>query len=255
MDAEAARASTGDCHEGLVVGCEDTLKYSEQDVTIYKSSIQKANARVGELELKCDRLASALEKEKAKNEELRVALEGYETAMVELTEKSSTSVSVSDFVALEKANEQGAEDLMSVEQSFAELHDRYERLRVVSANQKENEEALIMALNHGKDRIQALEEQYDKLKGHAEDKINNANVKINQVREENEQEVIVLKLAAKKAQDAQRNDAERYAIEKQELVAKHQAELEALKAKNILYEKEKTELDDICEQLMSIHGE
>ncbi|XP_051889771.1 transforming acidic coiled-coil-containing protein 3 [Pristis pectinata] len=169
--------------------------------------------------------------------------DGYETwkfwhcnfplAMVNvLSNEASDKKSEMAKAELEKVTEekqQALKELNSVETSFSELFKRFEKQKEVLEGYRKNEDCLKKCAQDYLARIKKEEQRYQALKAHAEEKLNQANEEIAQVRNKYKAEVAAVQAHLRKEQ-MKVNSLERSLEDKA---------------------KENVELSKICDELIS----
>lgn len=93
-----------------------------------------------------------------------------------------------------------AEDLQSVENTFADFHKRYEQCKGMLKTYKENEEHLKQVISDLQNKIKEHEQMYCVLQERTEDMLEKANNEVTSVKRVGEAQVTVLKAQLKKAE-------------------------------------------------------
>ncbi|XP_022255205.1 uncharacterized protein LOC106470856 isoform X2 [Limulus polyphemus] len=150
-------------------------------------------------------------------------LQQKENDRIELGEKSQK---------VTKERDQALEDLQSVENAFADLHRRYEKTKSVVEGYKQNEEWLKQQLNETQAKLKKHEQMYEMLRNRTEEKLDSANVEIENAKKVTEAEMAVLTAQLRKAE---------MRISSLEKNLEHKT-------------KENTELSNICDELIAKVG-
>ena len=100
---------------------------------------------------------------------------------------------------------QAIEDLQNVETAFSDVHRKYERTKQVVVEVKKNEEQLKQFVEEYKDKLQKAEQKYNMLKGHASDKLEEANREIDNIRSGQDAEKVKLNAIVQKTEMKVRN--------------------------------------------------
>eukprot|EP00049_Salpingoeca_infusionum_P022593 m.7699 g.7699 ORF g.7699 m.7699 type:complete len:287 (+) comp5275_c0_seq1:47-907(+) len=155
------------------------LMYTHEQVS---EMVNKAKAELKqELEIsqmESDELREKLKAATSQTLQMTKVVEDYAKAMEEMIQKQSEKTDTSGKSATLE------EDLRATEKAFSDLHRKYERAKEVIDNCHANEEKLKGAVVQAQQACKASEERYTKLKSHAEEKIQEANVEIAKVRDE-----------------------------------------------------------------------
>ncbi|XP_078265339.1 transforming acidic coiled-coil-containing protein 3-like [Rhinoraja longicauda] len=193
--------------EGAIV---EVLKYSQKDLdsaiqvvkqeadtttTAVKQELVRQEAMTLEWKQKHEEsLAQCTEMKKIVNEYTKMTFDMME---------ASTKMSEASKVELEKVNEeklQAVKELNSVELSFSELFKRFEKQKEVLEGYKKNEESLKKCAQDYLARIKKEGQRYQALKAHAEEKLNQANEEIAQIRTKYKSEVAAAQAVQRKEQ-------------------------------------------------------
>ncbi|XP_076372072.1 transforming acidic coiled-coil-containing protein 3-like [Tachypleus tridentatus] len=118
-------------------------------------------------------------------------LQQKENDRMELGEKSQK---------VTKERDQALEDLQSVENAFADLHRRYEKTKSVVEGYKQNEEWLKQQLSETQAKLKKHEQMYEMLRNRTEEKLDSANVEIENAKKVTEAEMAVLTAQLRKAE-------------------------------------------------------
>jgi len=101
---------------------------------------------------------------------------------------------------LKQERDQVLEDLGAVERAFADLHRKYERTREVVGGFKANEDMLKSTVQDLAARHQKAEDRYELLKTHAETKLADANLRLEEVQKGRAGEIAKLQALLRKAE-------------------------------------------------------
>ncbi|XP_078079176.1 transforming acidic coiled-coil-containing protein 3-like [Mustelus asterias] len=206
----------------------EVLKYSQKDmdaaILAVKEEVSCQEAITLEWKQKYEEsLAQCAEMKKIVNE--------YSEVTFQMMEESGKKSELAK-AELEKATEekqQALKELNSIEKSFSEVFKRFEKQKETIEGYKKNEESLKKCAQDYLARIQKDEQRYRALKVHAEEKLNQANEEIAQVRNKYKAEIAALQAHLRKEQ-MKANSLERSLEEKT---------------------KENVELSKICDELIS----
>jgi len=136
------------------------------------------------------------------NNEMKQVVSQYEKTIVELTENSHNNHMYNEETLSEtvRAKEQLQQDLSSAETNLVDAYKRIEKLKMAIDTYKSNEDDLKASVNEFQIKLKRSEERYQKLKSHAAEKVEAANVEINKVRKQKEIDLAGLQAALKKSQ-------------------------------------------------------
>ncbi|XP_066932296.1 transforming acidic coiled-coil-containing protein 3-like isoform X1 [Clytia hemisphaerica] len=136
------------------------------------------------------------------NNEMKQVVSQYEKTIVELTENSHHNHMYNEETLSEtvRAKEQLQQDLSSAETNLVDAYKRIEKLKMAIDTYKSNEDNLKASVNEFQIKLRRSEERYQKLKSHAAEKVEAANVEINKVRKQKEIDLAGLQAALKKSQ-------------------------------------------------------
>ncbi|RWS11082.1 transforming acidic coiled-coil-containing protein 3-like protein [Dinothrombium tinctorium] len=107
---------------------------------------------------------------------------------------------ISKVNGLTKEKDQALEDVQGVENSFAELHRRYEKMKAALESSKQNEEILMNQFYETQEKLKEKDELYETLRSKAEADFANANTLVENAKKSTEREITVLKAQLKKAE-------------------------------------------------------
>ncbi|XP_067838829.1 transforming acidic coiled-coil-containing protein 3-like [Heptranchias perlo] len=206
----------------------EVLKYSQKDMDAAILAVKQEVTNQENVTLKWkqkheESLAECAEMKKIVAEYAEMTFQMIE----ESGKKSDLAKTQLEGVTEEKL--QALKELNSVEKSFSELFKRFEKQKEALEGYKKNEESLKKCAQDYIARIKKEEQRYQALKVHAEEKLNQANEEIAQVRNKYKAEVAALQAHLRKEQ-MKTNSLERSLEEKT---------------------KENVELSKICDELIS----
>ncbi|KFQ26822.1 Transforming acidic coiled-coil-containing protein 3, partial [Merops nubicus] len=177
----------------------DVLKYSQKDmdaaVELVKREVQEKQLEIQEWEKKYDKLHMKY-KEMG---EIVAEFEGTITQIMEDSQKQK-ELSKKEMQRVLEEKQQVISDLNSMEKSFSELFKRFEKQKEVLEGYRKNEEALKKCAEEYLARIKKEEQRYQALKAHAEEKLQQANEEIAQVRSKAKSETAALQASLRKEQ-------------------------------------------------------
>ncbi|XP_009998540.1 PREDICTED: transforming acidic coiled-coil-containing protein 3 [Chaetura pelagica] len=177
----------------------DVLKYSQKDmdaaVELVKREVQEKQLESQEWKKKYDKLHMEY-KEMGK---IIAEFEGTITQMMEDAQKQK-ELSKKEMQKMVEEKQQAISDLNCMEKSFSELFKRYEKQKDVLEGYRKNEEALKKCVEEYLARIKKEEQRYQTLKAHAEEKLQQANEEIAQVRSKAKSETAALQASLRKEQ-------------------------------------------------------
>ncbi|XP_015718193.1 transforming acidic coiled-coil-containing protein 3 isoform X3 [Coturnix japonica] len=188
-------ASTNTAVDAIV----DVLKYSQKDmdaaVELVKREVQEKELETLEWQKKYHKLHMEY-KEMGK---VVAEFEGTITQMMEDSQKQK-ELSKNEIQRIVEEKQQVISDLNSMEKSFSELFKRFEKQKEVLEGYRKNEEALKKCAEEYLARIKKEEQRYQALKAHAEEKLQQANEEIAQVRNKAKSETAALQASLRKEQ-------------------------------------------------------
>ncbi|KFZ62382.1 Transforming acidic coiled-coil-containing protein 3, partial [Antrostomus carolinensis] len=177
----------------------DVLKYSQKDmdaaVELVKREVQEKQLETQEWKKKYDKLHMEY-KEMGK---IVAEFECTITQMMEDAQKQK-EFAKKEMQRMVEEKQQVISDLNSMEKSFSELFKRFEKQKEVLEGYRKNEEALKKCAEEYLARIKKEEQRYQALKAHAEEKLNQANEEIAQVRSKAKSETAALQASLRKEQ-------------------------------------------------------
>ncbi|KFQ35866.1 Transforming acidic coiled-coil-containing protein 3, partial [Mesitornis unicolor] len=188
-------ASTNTAVDAII----DVLKYSQKDmdaaVELVKREVQEKQLEAEEWKKNYNKLHMEY-KEMGK---IVAEFEGTITQMMEDAQKQK-ELSKREMQRMAEEKQQVISDLNSMEKSFSELFKRFEKQKEVIEGYHKNEEALKKCVEDNLARIKKEEQRYKALKAHAEEKLNQANGEIAQVRNKTKSEIAALQASLRKEQ-------------------------------------------------------
>ncbi|XP_059821566.1 transforming acidic coiled-coil-containing protein 3-like isoform X2 [Hypanus sabinus] len=188
----------------------DVLKYSQKDMDAAIQAVkQEADEAISAMKQELARQeAITLEWKKkheenlVQREEMKQIIDGYTELVLQMNEASSKKIEMAkaevDKVTEEK--QQLLKDLNSAEISFSELFKRFEKQKEAINGYVKNEEILKKCSQDYLARIKKEEQRYQALKAHAEEKLNQANEVIAQVRNKYTAEIAAVEAQLRKEQ-------------------------------------------------------
>ncbi|XP_072898365.1 transforming acidic coiled-coil-containing protein 3-like [Hemitrygon akajei] len=188
----------------------DVLKYSQKDMDAAIQAVkQEADEATSVMKQELARQeAITLEWKKkheenlVQREEMKQIIDGYTELVLQMNEASSKKIEMAkaevDKVTEEK--QQLLKDLNSAEISFSELFKRFEKQKEAINGYVKNEEILKKCSQDYLARIKKEEQRYQALKAHAEEKLNQANEVIAQVRNKYTAEIAAVEAQLRKEQ-------------------------------------------------------
>ncbi|XP_042620825.1 transforming acidic coiled-coil-containing protein 1-like isoform X1 [Cyprinus carpio] len=134
--------------------------------------------------------------------EMRKIVDEYEKTVAQMIEDEQRKNigSQKSVHQLTVERDQALADLNSVERSFSDLFRRYENMKTVLEGFKKNEEVLKKCAQEYLTRVRQEEQRYQTLKIHAEEKLDEANEEIAQVRSKANAESVALNAGLRKEQ-------------------------------------------------------
>lgn len=223
-----------------------TLKYSEVEVSKMQADMEaKFEERLRAAEKEWIRKQQGADdarrmKEQetsqlvAQMDEMSIVLVEYEKTMQQLSEAqlwvmADKEALSAQLVQVAKERDQAMEDIGTVEASFTQLHQRYEKLKGTVDAFKHNEETLKKSVLDMQSKLKKQEEKYAALKKHSEEKLQGANEEIARVQKQFQAEVARLEVSLKRAE------------------LRMQSQEQTIEQKT----KQNQELESICDELLS----
>ncbi|XP_065199031.1 transforming acidic coiled-coil-containing protein 3-like [Sycon ciliatum] len=188
----------------------DVLKYSEADVQRHvenavaealerlrgegSKSAQDKMEKIDALTAENRNLQEKITADDQQLRDLRKVLDEYNASMTEKTEKSQLRKDTleKEVQDLSSNNAELSADINSLENSFADLHNRYERLRAAVDTMRKNEATLTDTEKSLRQSLEKAGETNQHLKEHAAEQINQANIKMQKIVNDHRSEVAVL---------------------------------------------------------------
>ncbi|XP_065074737.1 transforming acidic coiled-coil-containing protein 1 isoform X2 [Ochlerotatus camptorhynchus] len=162
--------------------------------------IEELQKKLSEAELREEALLKRItDKDKAISK-MSGVVEAYERTIADLiTQKEQTTQSYEKTCeALKTDSDINAQHLESLEKTFSDLHAKYERMKVMTAEYKEREEELVNERNRCEESLRMQEKRYENMKSHAMTQLEIANNKLSELVRNHAQEVTKLKALLKK---------------------------------------------------------
>ncbi|XP_043566282.1 transforming acidic coiled-coil-containing protein 3 [Chiloscyllium plagiosum] len=206
----------------------EVLKYSQKDMD---AAILAVKEEVSHQEAMTLEWKQKFEESFAQCAEMKKIVNEYSEVTFQMMEESGkkSELAKAEMEKLTEEKLQALKELNSIENSFSELFKRFEKQKEAIEGYKKNEESLKKCAQDYLARIKKEEQRYQALKAHAEEKLNQANEEIAQVRNKYKAEVAALQAQLRKEQ-MKTNSLERSLEEKT---------------------KENVELSKICDELIS----
>ncbi|KAM4780703.1 transforming acidic coiled-coil-containing protein 3 isoform 2-T2 [Cyanocitta cristata] len=174
----------------------DVLKYSQKDMD---AAVELVKREVQEKELEWSKKYNKLHMEYKEMGKIVAEFEQTITQVMEDAQKQK-EVSRKEIQRLMEENQQATSDLNSMEKSFSELFKRLEKQKDALEGYHRNEEVLKKCAEDYLARIKKEEQRYQALKAHAEEKLQQANEEIAQVRSKAKSEIAALQATLRKEQ-------------------------------------------------------
>lgn len=156
-------------------------------------------SKVQEKELEWSKKYNKLHMEYKEMGKIVAEFEQTITQVMEDAQKQK-EVSRKEIQRLMEENQQATSDLNSMEKSFSELFKRLEKQKDALEGYHRNEEVLKKCAEDYLARIKKEEQRYQALKAHAEEKLQQANEEIAQVRSKAKSEIAALQATLRKEQ-------------------------------------------------------
>ncbi|XP_041909356.1 transforming acidic coiled-coil-containing protein 3 isoform X2 [Corvus kubaryi] len=174
----------------------DVLKYSQKDMD---TAVELVKREVQEKELEWSKKYNKLHMEYKEMGKIVAEFERTITQVMEDAQKQKEA-SRKEIQRLMEENQQATSDLNSMEKSFSELFKRLEKQKDALEGYHRNEEVLKKCAEDYLARIKKEEQRYQALKAHAEEKLQQANEEIAQVRSKAKSETAALQATLRKEQ-------------------------------------------------------
>nr|KAF6432519.1 transforming acidic coiled-coil containing protein 3 [Rousettus aegyptiacus] len=170
----------------------DVLQYSQKDLDAAVEATQKENLQ---LRSRCEALH-------AKNLEMGKVMDGFERVVYQSLEEAQKQKehAEAEIQKVLKEKDQLAADLSAMGKSFSGLLKRFEKQKEVIEGYRTNEESLKKCVEDYIVRIEAEGQRYQALKAHAEEKLQQANEEIAQVRSKAQAEALAFQASLRKEQ-------------------------------------------------------
>ncbi|XP_046850035.1 transforming acidic coiled-coil-containing protein 3-like [Xenia sp. Carnegie-2017] len=151
-------------------------------------------------EVELEKLLDERKKLLDENKVIKTLMMEYEQTMAQMikdreTEQSKQEKSNAEIV---QERDQLQRDLNNTEKSFAHLHEKFGKLKTAVESYQKNEEVLKKVVKDLQEDVKNADKKYQILKGHAEQKLQEANVEINRVQTTFNKEVACLQAALKR---------------------------------------------------------
>ncbi|XP_053358815.1 transforming acidic coiled-coil-containing protein 3 isoform X1 [Clarias gariepinus] len=174
----------------------DMLKYTQKDLD---TALEKAQKQAEEREAE---LKAQIEKMTLDNQHMVLIVSEFEAVIAQITaeHKQKEELAQAELSKVLEEKQQLAKDLSDMERSFSDVVKRLDRRKEVIDGFKKNEETLKQCAQSYLARLQKEEQRYQMLKTHAEEKIDQANKHIAEVRTKMGAEVSALQVQLKREQ-------------------------------------------------------
>ncbi|XP_039203552.1 transforming acidic coiled-coil-containing protein 3 isoform X2 [Crotalus tigris] len=218
--------------EGLNPGRKDTEEDALWKVTLERdATVQSLTAKVEEKQKEALEWKKKHDKIYAEKKEMEKIVAEFEGIIVQVMEDCQSQKELAKKEAQKALDEkqQAISDLNALETSFSEFFNRFKKQKEAIEGFQKNEETLKKCVEDYLERIKKEEQRYQALKAHAEEKLDQANEEIAQVRSKAQSEVAAL-------------DAN---------LRKEQMRVQSLESSIEQKVKENKELTKICEELIS----
>ncbi|NWV88315.1 TACC3 protein, partial [Machaerirhynchus nigripectus] len=177
----------------------DVLKYSQKDMD---AAVELVKREVQEKELEIQEWNKKYNKLHMEYKEMGKIVAEFEQTITQIMEDAQKQKEVSrkEIQRLMEEKQQAISDLNSMEKSFSELFKRLEKQKDALEGYHRNEEVLKKCAEDYLARIKKEEQRYQALKAHAEEKLQQANEEIAQVRSKAKSETAALQATLRKEQ-------------------------------------------------------
>uniref|UniRef100_A0A8C9NNK5 Transforming acidic coiled-coil containing protein 3 n=1 Tax=Serinus canaria TaxID=9135 RepID=A0A8C9NNK5_SERCA len=188
-------ASTNTAVDAII----DVLKYSQKDMD---AAVELVKREVQEKELEIKNWNQKYNKLHMEYKEMGKIVAEFEQTITQIMEDSQkqNEASRKEIEKLTEEKQQAISDLNSMEKSFSEIFKRLEKQKEVLEGYHKNEEVLKKCAEDYLARIKKEEQRYQALKAHAEEKLQQANEEIAQVRSKAKSETAALQATLRKEQ-------------------------------------------------------
>ncbi|NWR09552.1 TACC3 protein, partial [Paradoxornis webbianus] len=177
----------------------DVLKYSQKDMD---AAVEVVKREVQEKELEIQKWNEKYNKLHMEYKEMGKIVAEFEQTITQIMEDAQKQKEISrkEIQKLMEEKQQAIADLNSMEKSFSELFKRLEKQKEALEGYHRNEEVLKKCAEDYLARIKKEEQRYQALKAHAEEKLQQANEEIAQVRSKAKSETAALQATLRKEQ-------------------------------------------------------
>ncbi|NXL73506.1 TACC3 protein, partial [Leptocoma aspasia] len=177
----------------------DVLKYSQKDMD---AAVELVKREVQEKELEIQKWNEKYNKLHMEYKEMGKIVAEFEQTITQIMEDAQKQKEISrkEIQKLMEEKQQAISDLNSMEKSFSELFKRLEKQKDALEGYHRNEEVLKKCAEDYLARIKKEEQRYQALKAHAEEKLQQANEEIAQVRSKAKSETAALQATLRKEQ-------------------------------------------------------
>ncbi|NXY64316.1 TACC3 protein, partial [Callaeas wilsoni] len=188
-------ASTNTAVDAII----DVLKYSQKDMD---AAVELVKREVQEKELQIQEWNKKYNKLHMEYKEMGKIVAEFEQTITQIMEDAQKQKEISrkEIQKLMEEKQQAISDLNSMEKSFSELFKRLEKQKDALEGYHRNEEVLKKCAEDYLARIKKEEQRYQALKAHAEEKLQQANEEIAQVRSKAKSETAALQATLRKEQ-------------------------------------------------------
>ncbi|MCI4376908.1 hypothetical protein PGIGA_G00193840 [Pangasianodon gigas] len=174
----------------------DMLKYTQKDLD---AALEKTKKQAEEKEAD---LKAQIEKMTLDNQHMVLIVSEFEAVIAQITaeHKQKDELAQAELSRVLQEKQQLAKELSDMERSFSDVVKRLDRRKEVIDGFKKNEETLKQCAQTYLARLQKEEQRYQMLKTHAEEKIDQANKQIAEVRSKLGAEVSALQVQLRREQ-------------------------------------------------------
>ncbi|NXD20694.1 TACC3 protein, partial [Spelaeornis formosus] len=177
----------------------DVLKYSQKDMD---AAVELVKREVQERELEIEKWNKKYAKLHMEYTEMGKIVAEFEQTITQIMDDAQKQKEISrkEIQKLMEEKQQAISDLNSMEKSFSEVFKRLEKQKDALEGYHRNEEILKKCAEDYLARIKKEEQRYQALKAHAEEKLQQANEEIAQVRSKAKSETAALQATLRKEQ-------------------------------------------------------
>ncbi|XP_041258928.1 transforming acidic coiled-coil-containing protein 3 isoform X1 [Onychostruthus taczanowskii] len=177
----------------------DVLKYSQRDMD---AAVELVKREVQEKELEIEKWSQKYNKLHMEYKEMGKIVAEFEQTITQIMEDAQKQKETSrkEIQKLVEEKQQALADLNSMEKSFSDIFKRFEKHKEALEGYHKNEVVLKKCAEDSLARIKKEEQRYQALKAHAEEKLQQANEEIAQVRSKAKSETAALQAALRKEQ-------------------------------------------------------